>query len=229
MINWFTKSTLVLSPSRLFRPQLAQAYGFHVFRCFAFYIVRTQAVSRQLTCVLWAVRTHILSYTASYNVIMSSFRCNDVVHLVVCMQIPACLDAKGPDDCVEKRTKIRPFCNAIRSGIFHVAGRPLVLHVGQNAQNAMSCMIQADALLMGCSTFGQVAGLLTKGISLFSTSCDGIFAQPHYRTTPPLAMAERGYLWVPVTGSWRNPILESTELLRGALDEFMATRGGFQL
>ncbi|CAM9532516.1 unnamed protein product, partial [Laminaria digitata] len=142
-------------------------------------------------------------------------------------QIPACLEAKEPDDCAEKRTKIRPFCNAIRSGIFHVAGMPLVLHVGQNVQNAMSCMIQADALLMGCSTFGQVAGLLTKGISLFSTSCDGNYTLPQYRTTPPLAMAERGYLWVPVAGSWRNPVLESTELLRGALDELMAARGGF--
>ena len=104
-----------------------------------------------------------------------------------------------------------------------MAGMPIVLHIGPDVRNAMSCMIRADAVLMGCSTFGQVAGLLTKGISLFSTSCDGARTAYQYKTTPPLAVAERGHLWVPIAGSWRNPVLESTEILSGALDELIAT------
>lgn len=32
----------------------------------------------------------------------------------------------------------------------------LFLHVSDSAENSMSCMIKADGLLMGCSTFGQV-------------------------------------------------------------------------
>lgn len=106
-----------------------------------------------------------------------------------------------------------------------MAGKPIVLQVGSDVQNAMSCMIQADAVLMGCSTFGQVAGLLTKGISLFSTDCGGPSTPYQYKTIPPLAVAERGNLWVPVTGSWRDPVLASKELLGGALDELIAIRG----
>lgn len=148
-------------------------------------------------------------------------------HPPSCTQITACLETKAADDCAEE--KDRAFCSLMRSGIFHVAEMPIVLHVGQNLQNAMSCLTRADAVLMGCSTFGQVAGLLTKGIKLFSTSCEGNYTPNQYKITPPIAMAERGYLWVPVAGSWRDPVLESTELLRGALDELIATRGGFRL
>ena len=99
-----------------------------------------------------------------------------------------------------------------------------MLHVGADVQNAMSCMIQADAVLMGCSTFGQVAGLLTKGISLFSTDCGGPSTPDQYKTIPPIAVAERGHLWVPVSGSWRDPVLFSTKLLSGALDDLLGTK-----
>lgn len=99
----------------------------------------------------------------------------------------------------------------------------MLLHVGADVQNAMSCMTQADAILMGCSTFGQVAGLLTKGISLFSTNCAGPKTPCQYKLIPPLAVAERGHLWVPVSGSWRDPVLISTKILSDALDELLAT------
>lgn len=81
-------------------------------------------------------------------------------------------------------------------------------------------MIQADGLLMGCSTFGQLAGLLNDdGISFFSVACDGLGTAVQYKMMPPLAVAERGYLWVPVEGSWRDPVLRSTGILDTALDE----------
>lgn len=99
-----------------------------------------------------------------------------------------------------------------------------MLHVGPDVQNAMSCMIQADAVLMGCSTFGQVAGLLTKGISMFSTDCGGASTPYQYKTIPPLAVAERGRLWVPVVGSWRDPVLTATDILSGALDDLIAIK-----
>lgn len=142
-------------------------------------------------------------------------------------QIPSCLEAETPEDCPEKRAG--RFCHPNRSGVFNVAGMPVMLHVGPDVQNAMSCMIQADAVLMGCSTFGQVAGLLTKGISLFSTDCGGSHTPTQYKSIPPLAVAERGVLWVPVSGSWRDPVLASTALLRGALDELITTRGVLRL
>lgn len=104
-----------------------------------------------------------------------------------------------------------------------------MLHVGESMQNAMSCMIQAGAMFLGCSTFGQVAGLLTKGIKFFSMSCEGNYTPTQYKTTPLMAIAEGGYLWVPVAGSWRDPVLESTELLRSALHELITTRGGIRL
>lgn len=39
---------------------------------------------------------------------------------------------------------------------------------------------------MGCSTFGQVAGLLTKGIKFFSTDCGGPSTPYQYKTIPTL-------------------------------------------
>ena len=108
--------------------------------------------------------------------------------------------------------------------MFRVVGKTIVLHVSHDVQNAMSCMIQADAVLMGCSTFGQVAGLLTNGISFFSTECDGPKTPFQYKIIPPLAVAERGHLWVPISGSWRDPVLTSTQILRGALDDLIAVK-----
>ena len=101
----------------------------------------------------------------------------------------------------------------------------IVLHVGHDVQNAMSCMIQADGLLMGCSTFGQVAGLLTRGISFFSQHCSGQMTPAQYKVIPPLAIAERGRMWVPVEGSWRDPVLASMGPLRGALRTLLKIRG----
>ena len=131
-------------------------------------------------------------------------------------QVPACLAATTPDDCPEKRAGT--FCPPNRSGVFHVVGKPVVLHVGPDVRSAMSCMIQATGgVLMGCSTFGHVAGLLTRGISFFSTQCGGSHTPDQYKFVPPLAVSERGRLWVPIAGSWRDPVLTSTTLLGSAL------------
>lgn len=139
------------------------------------------------------------------------------------LQIPTCLNAETPDECPEK--KWGEPCSAHRSGIFRVQGRPLYLHVGLDVQNAMSCMIQADGLLMGCSTFGHVAGLLTDGISFFSTECEGAMSPVQYKMVPPLAIAEQGHMWVPVAGSWRTPALTSTNIFEVALDELLRIKG----
>lgn len=137
-------------------------------------------------------------------------------------QIPVCLAAEIPLDCPLKRAGYP--CGPERSGNFHVLGKPIVLHVGSDVQNALSCMIQSDGLLMGCSTFGQVAGLLTKGISFFSMHCSGGRTPTQYKTIPPLAVAERGHMWVPVSGSWRDPVLTSTDILSSTLDTFLSSR-----
>lgn len=105
-------------------------------------------------------------------------------------------------------------------------GRPLILHIGHDVANALSCMIQADGLLMGCSTFGQLAGVLNRdGISFFSTGCSGLGTAVQYKMVPPLAVAERGYMWAPVDGSWRDPVLRSTEAFETALDELLRSKG----
>eukprot|EP00904_Undaria_pinnatifida_P013525 jgi/Undpi1/9302/HiC_scaffold_26.g11760.m1 len=140
-------------------------------------------------------------------------------------QIPACLGAKRPDDCPEKRAGAS-VCRPNRSGVFRVQGRPLLLHVGNDVTNALSCMIQADGLLMGCSTFGQLAGVLNEGgISFFSTGCGGLGTAVQYKMVPPLAVAERGHMWVPVAGSWRDPVLESSGMFMAALDELLKAKG----
>lgn len=77
--------------------------------------------------------------------------------------------------------------------------------------------IQADGVLMGCSTFGQVAGLLTEGIKLFSVGCVGHITPVQYRMIPPLAIAEYGHMWVPIDGSWRNPELTASRIFDAAL------------
>ena len=79
---------------------------------------------------------------------------------------------------------------------------------------------------MGCSTFGQIAGILTNGISFFSMGCVGDRTPIQYKTIPPLAIAERGHLWVPVAGAWYDPVLNSTDILGRALDTLMLDRDG---
>ncbi|CAN0162597.1 unnamed protein product [Ectocarpus fasciculatus] len=139
-------------------------------------------------------------------------------------QIAECLAATTPSECPEKQAGGN-FCAPKRSGIFRVRDKSFVLHVGSDVQNEMSCMIQADGIVMGCSTFGQIAGLLTRGISFFSTRCNGDATPTQYRSIPPLAIAERGHLWVPVEGSWHDPILSSTSIFRAALDSLLAVKG----
>lgn len=128
-----------------------------------------------------------------------------------------------PDDCPEKR--VGHLCTPDRPGTFKVIGIPAVLHVGPSVRNALSCMIQADGLLMGCSSFGQIAGILSNGISFFSMHCSGYRTPQSYKTIPPIAVAERGHLWVPLAGSWHDPVLNSTAILNVALDTHLANKG----
>lgn len=139
-----------------------------------------------------------------------------------------CLGATVGDDCPQVRGAQNVSvvaCNPNREGVFHVLEKNIVLHVGEDVLNALSCMIQADGLLMGCSTFGQLAGILSKGISMFSKQCLGSKTPVQYGGTPPLAVAERGHLWVPIEGSWRNPYLSAVSAFRGALDTLLSQRG----
>lgn len=70
--------------------------------------------------------------------------------------------------------------------MFLVQGKPLYLHVGLDVENAMSCMIEADGLLMGCSTFGQVAGLYSEGVKFFSVGCEGWKTGANNKMMPPM-------------------------------------------
>lgn len=135
------------------------------------------------------------------------------------------MEAGTPTECAEKEAGAG-YCRPDRTGVFRVKGRRLVLHVGQDVVNALSCMIQADGLLMGCSTFGQLAGLLNgKGLSFFSTQCSGLGTAVQYKMIPPLAVAERGHMWVPVSGSWRDPVLKGNAILSNALEELLLSKG----
>lgn len=61
---------------------------------------------------------------------------------------------------------------------FGVFGKPIALHVGEDVENALSCMIVTDGVVMECSTLGQIAGLFSYEISMFSIPCNG-------RRSPP--------------------------------------------
>lgn len=100
-------------------------------------------------------------------------------------QIGECVAAVTPDECWEKAHGA-PSCNSPRSGVFRIQDRSLYLHVGPDVENAMSCMIEADGLLMGCSTFGQSAGLFNEGLRFFSVDCQGWVTAPHYQMVPPM-------------------------------------------
>ncbi|CAM9214294.1 unnamed protein product [Ectocarpus sp. 8 AP-2014] len=138
-------------------------------------------------------------------------------------QIEECLVATTPRDCPDKQAGSS--CSPKRSGIFRVRDKSFILHVGSDVQNELSCMIKADGVVMGCSTFGQIAGLLTRGISFFSTRCSGEATPTQYKSIPPVAIAERGHLWVPIEGSWRDPVLSSTSIFRAALDTLLVAKG----
>ena len=139
-------------------------------------------------------------------------------------QIRACLDAKAPQDCPEKQAG-GEFCYPERSGVFHVRGAPVVLNLGADVVNALSCLIAADGIIMGCSAFAIIAGILSNGMRLFSTGCGGPMTWEQNQIAPPLAISERGEMWVPVGGSWRNPYLRTTHILRQALRQHLANTG----
>lgn len=142
--------------------------------------------------------------------------------LVVLHKARVCLAASVPDDCANKRNGFP--CPPTRDGVFNVVGKNIVLHNGADVQKDLSCMTRADGLLMGCSTFGQVAGILSRGISMFSLHCGGAHTPDQYKTIAPLAVSEMGRLWVPIAGSWRDPIFTSVSLFRRALDDLLSDR-----
>eukprot|EP00903_Cladosiphon_okamuranus_P008265 g7955.t1 len=127
-------------------------------------------------------------------------------------EITRCLEAEVPESCLEMDAGALA-CNPSRSGIFTVRHKPLILHVGHDVQNDLACMIEADAIVMGCSTFGHIAGVLNPGIKLFSISCGGAITTFNYQMMPPMAIVDQGSMWVPVSGSWRNPGLYSRRIL----------------
>ena len=128
-------------------------------------------------------------------------------------QVQECFEIKLPEDCKQRGSTVDT-CSPNGSGMFRIHQRPILLHVGRDVLSGLSCMIQSDGVVMGCSTFGQVAGIFTNGISFFTLGCGGRQTQDHYKALPALAVAERGNLWVPITGTWDGPILNSTDILR---------------
>ena len=138
-------------------------------------------------------------------------------------QVRACIDAQPPDDCPEKQAG-GAFCYPERSGVFHVRGAPVVLNLDPDVVNTLGCMIEADGILMGCSAFGELAGVLSEGMKLFSVGCGGPMTWEQNQLSPPLAIAERGELWVPIAGSWRNPGIGSIHIFRQVLTQYLAKK-----
>ena len=127
-------------------------------------------------------------------------------------QVQECFEIKLSGDCERRATTNA--CSPNGSGIFRINQRYILLHVGRDVLSSLSCMIQSDGIVMGCSSFGQIAGILTRGISFFNVQCTGRQTAPHYKSIPALAVAERGHRWVPVAGTWSEPMLNSTDILR---------------
>ncbi|CAM9998318.1 unnamed protein product [Ascophyllum nodosum] len=128
-------------------------------------------------------------------------------------QVQECFEIKLPEHC--ERGATMETCSPNGSGMFRIISqKPILLHVGRDVLSSLSCMIQSDGVVMGCSTFGQIAGILTNGISFFTLECGGRQTQGHYKVLPALAVAERGNLWVPITGTLDEPVLNSTDILR---------------
>lgn len=136
-------------------------------------------------------------------------------------QIPACVNEEPWADCPKTKDGT---CTPTRSGAFRVANKPIIIHIGEDVVSALSCMALADGIVMGCSSFGQIAGLLSHGISMFSVRCDGDRTPAQYKAIPPMAIAERGEMWVPIEGSWHDPRLYSLELFDRVLDQHLGMR-----
>lgn len=75
---------------------------------------------------------------------------------------------------------------------------------------------------MGCSAFGQLAGILSKGIKMFSMGCEGNMTWEQNKMPPAFAIAEKGELWVPLEGSWTDPTLTNVGIFREALQLYLA-------
>ncbi|CAB1100835.1 unnamed protein product [Ectocarpus sp. CCAP 1310/34] len=105
-------------------------------------------------------------------------------------QIEECLAATTPQDCPEKQAGT--FCTPKRAGIFRIRYKSIVLHMGSDVQNEMSCIIEADGVLM--------------------------------RSIPPLTIAEKGHLWVPIEGSWHDPVWSSRSIFSAALDTLLVAK-----
>lgn len=74
-------------------------------------------------------------------------------------------------DCLEVQAGLSS-CPPDRSGIFHVKDRPLLIHVGADVKNEMSCMVHADGMMTGCSTFGQVRNTFAICLIMTPSRCD---------------------------------------------------------
>lgn len=142
-------------------------------------------------------------------------------HAAVPLQVQACHSASPPKDCPEKQAG-GDFCYPHPTGIFHVAGEPLVMNVGGNVVHSLTSMISADGVVMGCSALGQLAGILSKGIKMFSVGCEGSMTWEQNKMSPPFAIAELGELWVPMEGSWAGSKMTSVGVFRKALQLYIA-------
>lgn len=136
-------------------------------------------------------------------------------------QIQACKEAKVPIDCPEKEVGGK-VCYPAVSGEFKVVGMPIIINVSPDVVNVFGCMIAADGIAMGCSSFGVLAGILSSGIKMFSDGCSGSLTWIQNKISPPLAVSELGYMWVPLSGSWVTPVLEKPELFSRALQQKLA-------
>lgn len=138
-------------------------------------------------------------------------------------QVRACIEAKVPDDCAEKQAG-GEVCYPKRSGLFHVRGTSIVLNLDPDAINALECMIEADGVVMGCSPFGSLAGILSRGVKIMSAACRGVMSWEQSQLAPPFAIAERGKMWVPIAGSWHNPTMKSTAVFQHTIKLHIANR-----
>ena len=140
-------------------------------------------------------------------------------------QIRACNDARVPIDCPEKDVGGK-VCYRAQSKEFKVIGKPIVINTSGDVVNVLGCMIAADGIATGCSSFGVLAGILSSGIKMFSTGCSGHQTWIQNQVATPLAVSEQGYMWVPLSGSWQSPVLERTGIFSRALQQHVAhTRG----
>ena len=133
-------------------------------------------------------------------------------------QIQECNVAEVPIDCPERQLGGN-VCYPVVPGEFKVIGKPIMINVSPDVVNVLGCMIVADGIVMGCSAFGALAGILSNGIKMFTTGCSGRLTWIQNKVSPPLAVSELGYMWVPLSGSWETPMLDKPGLFFRALQQ----------